>query len=284
MQEALPSRTAMRVALRRAAHQIYDTPIVFDDPFAIRILGAEGEAELRRTPDPAPGQKQRPFSIGMRAYMVARSRYAEDQLALAVASGATQYVLLGAGLDTFAHRNPYPQLQVFEVDHPATQGWKRKLLAESSLPAPPRLQYTPVNFEHETAFEKLKAAGFDPAQKTFFGWLGVVPYLTLEAFRATIAFIASSPTGSGVVFDYGQPRRVLPPLEQLAFDSLASRVALAGEPFQLWFTPPEAAFELEEFRLIEDIGSPEINERYFQNRRDQLLLRGSGGRFLTAWL
>jgi methyltransferase (TIGR00027 family) len=274
----------MRVALRRAAHQVYDTPIVFDDPFAIRILGADGAAELRRTPDPAPGHKQRPFSIAMRAHLVARSRYAEDQLAQAVAAGATQYVLLGAGLDTFAHRNSYPHLRVFEVDHPATQAWKRNLLAESGLPAPPRLQYTPVDFERETAFEKLQTVGFDPTQKTFFAWLGVVPYLTLEAFRATIGFIARSPAGSGLVFDYGQPRRVLPPNEQLAFDSLASRVALAGEPFQLWFTPPEAACELEEFRLIEDIGSIEINERYFQNRRDQLQLRGSGGRFLTAWL
>jgi methyltransferase (TIGR00027 family) len=284
MQEAVPSRTAMRVALRRAAHQIYDTPIIFDDPFAIRILGADGQAELRRTPDPAPGQKQRPFSIALRAHLVARSRYAEDQLAQAVAAGVTQYVLLGAGLDTFAFRNPYPHLHVFEVDHPATQAWKMSLLAESGLPAPPRLQYTPVDFERETALEKLQASGFYPAQKTFFAWLGVVPYLTLDAFRATIAFVASSPTGSGLVFDYAQPRRVLPPNEQLAFDSLASRVALAGEPFQLWFTPPEAAFELEEFRLIEDIGSIEINERYFQNRRDQLQLRGSGGRFLTAWL
>ncbi len=284
MQEAVPSRTAMRVALRRAAHQIYDTPIVFDDPFAIRILGSEGQTELRRTPDPGPGQKQRPFSIALRAHLVARSRYAEDQLAQAVAGGVTQYVLLGAGLDTFAFRNPYPKLQVFEVDHPATQAWKRDLLAESGISVPPRLSFTPVDFERETALEKLQAAGFDPGKKSFFAWLGVVPYLTLDAFRATIGFIAKSPAGSGVVFDYAQPRRVLPPHEQLAHDSLASRVALAGEPFQLWFTPPEVAYELEEFRAIEDIGSIEINERYFHNRRDQLQLRGSGGRFLTAWL
>jgi len=284
MEPAVPSRTALRVALRRAAHQIYDTPVVFNDPFAIQILGADGIAELRRTPDPPPGAKQRPFSIGMRAYLVARSRYAEDQLARAVADGATQYVLLGAGLDTFAYRNPFPHLRVFEVDHPATQAWKQSLLAQSTLTAPPRLTYAPVNFECESLQGKLRAAGFNSAEKTFFAWLGVVPYLTLDAFRATIGFITQSPAGSGVVFDYGQPRRVLPPNEQLAFDSLASRVALAGEPFQLWFTPPEVACELEEFRAIEDIGAVEINERYFLNRRDQLQLRGSGGRFLTAWL
>jgi methyltransferase (TIGR00027 family) len=284
MEPARPSKTALRVALRRAAHQLHDRPLVFEDPIAVPILGAEYAEELRRTPDPEPGQKQRPFSIGMRAYLVARSRYAEDNLAQAVANGATQYVLLGAGLDTFAHRNPYPNLRVFEVDHPATQAWKRNLLAQSALPHPPSLTYAPVDFECESLLEKLLAAGFDPAQKTFFAWLGVVPYLTLEAFRSTVRFIAAQPRGSGVVFDYGQPRRVLPFLEQLAHDSLAARVKLAGEPFQLWFTPSEVACELEEFCTLEDLGAYELNLRYFANRTDQLQLRGSAARMLCAWL
>ena len=304
MQPARPSRTALRVALRRAAHQLHDRPLVFEDPIAVPILGTEYLEELSRTPDPAPGQKQRPFSIAMRAYLVARSRYAEDNLALAVANGVTQYVLLGAGLDTFAHRNPYPHLRVFEVDHPATQEWKRNLLAQSALSHPPSLTYAPVDFEHpdstpgnserENSGRKalpdgplsrgLLAAGFDPTQKTFFAWLGVVPYLTLEAFRSTIRFIAAQPCGSGLVFDYGQPRRVLPFLEQLAHDSLAARVAQAGEPFQLFFTPPEVACELEEFCQIEDLGTHELNLRYFANRTDQLQLRGTAARIITAWL
>jgi len=284
MEPARPSRTALRVALRRAAHQIHDRPLVFEDPIAIPILGTEYLEDLRRTPDPAPGDKQRPFSIGMRAYLVARSRCAEDALAQAVAEGATQYVLLGAGLDTFAHRNPYPGLRVFEVDHPATQAWKRQLLAQSKLPHPPGLTYAPVDFECESLPERLAAAGFDPAQITFFAWLGVVPYLTLEAFRSTIRFIAAQPRGSGVVFDYGQPRRVLPFREQLAHDSLAARVKLAGEPFQLFFTPSEVACELEDFRTIEDLGAYELNPRCFANRTDQRQLRGSAARILTAWL
>src|SRR5580698_740671 len=118
MEQAKPSRTALRVALRRAAHQLYDArPLVLDDPFAVRILGP-GAEELQRTPGRHAENKARPFSIGLRAFLVARSRYAEDQLAHAVARGVNQYVLLGAGLDTFAHRNPHPQLRVFEVDHP----------------------------------------------------------------------------------------------------------------------------------------------------------------------
>jgi methyltransferase (TIGR00027 family) len=294
MEPARPSRTALRVALRRAAHQIHDRPLVFDDPIAVPILGTQYLDELRRTPDPAPGEKARPYSIGMRAFLVARSRYAEDSLANAAANGVTQYVLLGAGLDTFAHRNPYPHLRVFEVDHPATQAWKRDLLAQSALPHPPSLTYAPVDFECESGSgeslpdrslpSRLAASGFDPAQKTFFAWLGVVPYLTLEAFRSTVRFIAAQPPGSGVVFDYGQPRRVLPFREQLAHDSLAARVAQAGEPFQLFFTPSEVACELEDFRDLEDLGAYELNLRYFANRTDQLQMRGSAARILSAWL
>jgi len=222
--------------------------------------------------------------MALRAFLVARSRYSEDNLARAVSEGLTQYVLLGAGLDTFAHRNPYPQLRVFEVDHPATQQWKRELLATSKLPAPKNLTYVPVDFETQSLLQQLQAAGFDPTRPAFFAWLGVVPYLTREAFRSTIAFIAAQPSGSGLVLDYAQPRSALPFLEQLAHDSLAARVKLAGEPFQLFFTPSEIAAELKDFYNIEDLGSAEINSLYFAGRTDKLKLLGSAGRLLSAWL
>jgi methyltransferase (TIGR00027 family) len=281
MEQTVPSRTALRVALRRAAHQLYDArPYVLDDPIAVPILGGAYAEELRRTPT----RPDRPFSVGLRAFLVARSRYAEDNLAYAVANGVTQYVLLGAGLDTFAHRNPYPGLHVFEVDHPATQAWKRELLQSSELADPGNLTYTAVDFERESLGERLQVTGFDRGAPAFFAWLGVVPYLTLAAFRSTIAFIGSQPAGTGVVLDYGQPRSALPFLEQLAHDSLASRVQLAGEPFQLFFTPGEIAAELAAFRSLEDIGSCEINARYFSDRSDSLKLLGSAGRLLSAWL
>ncbi len=278
MQQAAPSRTALRVALRRAAHQLYDRPLVFDDPVAVPILGPAYAEELRRTP------AERPFSIAMRAHLVARSRYAEDNLARAVADGVRQYVLLGAGLDTFAYRNPWPQLRVFEVDHPATQQWKRELLHAAAIAIPENLAYAPVDFESQSLAEQLQQAGFDPSQPAYFAWLGVVPYLTLPAFRSTVALIAAQPPGSGFALDYGQPRSALPFLEQLAHDSLADRVKLAGEPFQLFFTPQEIAAEFAAFHSIEDLGAPEINARYFADRSDQLKLRGSAGRFLSAWL
>ena len=280
MDEVKPSRTAFRVALRRAAHQLYDAhPLVFTDPFAVAILGPDGAAELQRT----PRRTDRPHSVSLRAWLVARSRFAEDCLAGAVAAGVTQYVLLGAGLDTFALRNPYSSLRVFEVDHPHTQAWKRKLLATAGLALPSTARLVPVDFEREELADALVAAGLDRGAQTMFAWLGVVPYLTQTAFRATLNFILQSTSGSGVVFDYGQPRSALPFLEQLAHDSLASRVRMAGEPFQLFFTPEQMSEELTAFNTVEDLGAHALNARYFATRKDGLRILETAPRLLQAW-
>ena len=145
MIQAQPSKTALRVALRRAAHQLHDAkPLVFDDPLAVRILGAEYADEVRRTPDSA----KRPWSAGFRAFMVARARLAEDTLAAGVREhGVTQYLVLGAGLDTFACRNDSPELRVFEVDHPATQAWKRQMLQAAGIALPETAHLVAVDFE-----------------------------------------------------------------------------------------------------------------------------------------
>ena len=284
MDAARPSRTALRVALRRAAHQLYDDrPLVFEDPLAIRILGSHA-TEVERTPGRFADRKPRPHSVGMRAFVVARSRYAEDMLARAVEGGATQYVLLGAGLDTFAHRNPYPGLRVFEVDHPATQQWKCELLSQTGMPQPQGLTYVPVDFEHQTLAAELLGKRFDPAAPTFFSWLGVVSYITLDAFRATVRFLALRPAGSGVVLDYEQPRAVLPRLEQLARDSRSYRAGLAGEDFKLFFSPVEIAAELQAFREREDLGTTELNARYFSARTDRLQMMGEAARIVSGWL
>ena len=280
MEQAIPSRTALRVALRRAAHQLHDSPVVFADPLAVAVLGAAYAEELRRT----PLRPDRPFSIALRAFLVARSRFAEDNLRRAVASGVDQYVLLGAGLDTFAYRNPYARLRVFEVDHPATQQWKRELLQRNGIAIPDSLTYAPVDFERQSLPAQLREAGFHHRAPAFFAWLGVVPYLTLEAFRATLSFVSAQAAGSGLTLDYGQPRDVLPPLERLAHDSLAARVEKAGEPFQLFFTPAEIAAEFAQFHSLEDLGAAEINARYFSGRTDQLAIRGSAGRLFSAWV
>ncbi len=294
MQAAKPSRTARGVAFRRACHQLHDPhPLVLNDPIAVPILGPEALPELAA----AKAQLSDPANLILRAWLVARARYAEDKLAEAYAAGVRQYVLLGAGLDTFAHRNPHPHLRVFEIDHPATQAWKRQLAAAAHLPPQPLLTYVPVNFETEALPDRLAASGFQPDAPAFFAWLGVVPYLTLHAFRATLAYVAARPPGSGLVFDYSQPRHVLPLREQLARDLFAARVARAGEPFQLFFTPREAAQELESaaaphhaaFFNLEDLGTPELNSLYFDTRpsvpnQPALRLYGQSGRLLSAWL
>jgi methyltransferase (TIGR00027 family) len=282
MMEAIPSKTALRVALRRAAHQVHDArPLVFEDPLAVSILGAEYAEEIKRTPD---GGK-RPFSAGLRAFMVGRARLAEDTLATGVRElGVRQYLVLGAGLDTFACRNADAGLRVFEVDHPATQAWKMEMLKAAGMVAPETARFVAVDFERDSLKERLEAAGFDDALPTVTAWLGVVPYLTLEAFQATAHLLGSFAAGSRVVFDYSQPREVLPFTEQLMLDSLSARVAAAGEPFRLFFTPESLAAELAlaGMRVVEDLDGAAVTARYFAGRTDGLVLRGKGGRMCVA--
>ncbi|HEY1743308.1 MAG TPA: class I SAM-dependent methyltransferase [Granulicella sp.] len=289
MHEAQPSRTALRVALRRAAHQIHDAPpLVFEDPLAVRILGPEHREEVKRTPN----SLKRPFSAALRAFMVARARLSEDTLAHSIAANGTQqYLVLGAGLDTFAYRNPFAQVRVFEVDHPATQAWKRERLAAAGIAIPEAMRFVPVDFERQAVgsgaqplSEELAAAGFDRTLPTVTAWLGVVPYLTLEAFRGTTSLLGSFAAGSNVVFDYSQPREVLPLVEQKMLDSMSERVALAGEPFQRFFTPEALVAELAlaGLSVVEDLDSTALTARFFGGRDDGLRLRGSAGRMCVA--
>jgi len=279
MKHGRASKTALRVAIRRAAHQLMEDPKVLNDPIAVRLLGSGFARDLER----ASHKVARDF----RAFMAARSRYVEDQLKDAVSKGVEQYVVLGAGLDTFAYRNPFPSLRVFEVDFPATQEWKRSMLAEAAIALPTNMVFVPLDFEHKTLAEGLSDAGFDAARPAFFGWLGVVPYLTLEAFRATIGTIADMTSGSVVSFDYAFPPETLSPPRRLVFDALSARVAAAGEPFQLFFSPEELEAELRRmgFRRIEQIDSEHLNALYFAGRADGLKLSPSVlGKIATAWV
>ena len=279
METGKASKTALRVAIRRAAHQLIEKPRVLDDPIAVRLVGPGYARDMKR----ASHKVARDF----RLFMAARSRYVEDRLAEAVANGVTQYVILGAGLDTFAYRNPFPALRVFEVDFPATQEGKRAMLAEAGIALPAGLTFVPLDFEHKTLAAGLAEAGFDAGSAAFFGWLGVVPYLTLDAFRSTLAAIAQLPAGSALSFDYAIAPETLSPLGRKAFDALAGRVAAAGEPFQLFFTSEQMASELRRagFHRIEQVNSERLNELYFKDRADGLKLSALGlGMLATAWV
>jgi methyltransferase (TIGR00027 family) len=260
------SKTALGVAIRRAAHQLMDQPPVLDDPIAVQLVGSGYPRHMER----AMHRVTRDF----RAFMAVRSRSTEDHLAKAVAQGVTQYVILGAGLDTFAYRNPFPSLRIFEVDLPATQAMKRNMLAEASIHEPASLIFVPLDLEHHTLAEDLTEAGFDASRPAFFAWLGVVPYLTLAAFRATLSTIAALPDGTAVSFDYALAPETLSPIGRTAFDRQARCVARAGEPFQLFFTPETLEAELRQagFHDIEQLDYEQLNDLYFKERADGLKL------------
>jgi methyltransferase (TIGR00027 family) len=282
MKESTPSRTAWRVALRRAAHQLLDDPLVLQDPLALRIVGKAAE----EIPAQAAQHKSR-IGRHFRAFMVARSRYAEDQLAASIERGVRQYVILGAGLDTSAYRGVATTgMRVFEIDHPVTQAWKMECLRQAAIAVPSSVRHVAVDFESQNLGSELSLADFHVDQPAFVSWLGVVPYLTREAAAQTFKFIGQFPVGSGVVFDYAVSRSSLGILERLALDELSRRVASAGEPFRLFFDPSEIEEFLKTagFQRIEQLAAKEINEKYFSGRSDSLRVAGSAGRIVSAWI
>ncbi len=271
MEANQPSRTAQGAAMHRAAHQLIDIPPIFADPLALRIIGEDAAEAIRLNRDEAASR-----APGLRALVAARSRFTEDCLAAAMARGVAQYVLLGAGLDTFAYREPRSGLHVFEVDHPATQGWKRSRLAEVAIAIPDWVTYAPVDFECETLREGLLRAGFDFRSPAVFAWLGVTPYLTTDAVMGTLTFIASLAKGSEVIFDYPATPTTI---EQRArFDALAERVSAIGEPLRSHFEPEALARAIRGlgYGFIEDLGAEALNARYFRDRTDGLKVTGGG--------
>jgi methyltransferase (TIGR00027 family) len=258
MQTGQPSRTALGAALQRAAHQVLDGGSIFDDRFARSILGGKADAMIEAVAaDPAQRQ--------MRLFMAARSRFAEDGLAVAVSRGVRQAVILGAGLDTFALRNPHAALglRVFEVDHPATQAWKRERLLEANLAVPATLTFAPVDFTRQGLAEELAAAGFQATQPAYFVWLGVVPYLRRDAISGILQFISGLP-GSEVAFDYSEPLDNYSPERRANVAAVAQRTAAMGEPWLSYFDPAEIAQDLRAggFGELEDIGLADIAVRY----------------------
>lgn len=257
MQYGQPSRTALAAAYHRAAHQVLEDGRIFRDPLAVRILGETPEAVRQWAEERSSGRR-------MRIFIAVRARFAEDALAAAVAVGATQLVVLGAGLDTYAYRGACREwLRIFEVDHPATQAWKRQRLADAAIPQPARLTFAPVDFERQTLGDGLAATGFDPERQTFFTWLGVVPYLTEDAVWSTLGFIASLPGGSHVVFDYSDPPELLSPAARADHEERAARVAGLGEAWINYFEAPQLRTKLASlgFDEIEDLGPRRIAQR-----------------------
>lgn len=268
MEPGKPSRTAMAAAGHRMIHQLVDRPVAFADPLAIAILGPPPP----NAPDLDAIRKHADGARPLRAQIVGRSLFAEETLAKAVARSVDQYVLLGAGLDTFAYRNPHPHLRVFEGDNPDSGRWKRERLSINAIPVPANVSYVAIDFERETLHDALQRAGFDLQKPAVFAWLGVTVYLTREAILTTLRAVASLAKGTEIVFDYGEPRDALPADVQIRMQERMAALASIGEPWISFFKPVEMAALLHEagFTAIEDLNGYDINVRWFSNRADGL--------------
>lgn len=210
--------------------------------------------------------------LGFTRWVCVRARLPEDVLEQAMAEGVRQYVILGAGLDSFAYRRTdiVPRLRVFEVDHPHTQVWKRARLAELGIAIPAELVYAPIDFERQTLGEGLRTAGFDFTAPAVFPWLGVTMYLTIEAIAATLRTVAAGPARTRIVLTYDVPCETLGSLGREIRAFLDRIVLEMGEPFISHFQPAEMEALLRRvgFTKVTDFGPSEAIETYFPGRTD----------------
>lgn len=270
-----PSRTALSVATLRAVHQLLDEPLILPDPIALPLLGAATEAALRAD----PFALNDPMSRGLRGALVARGRFVEDELSSCVAAGVRQYVVIGAGLDTFAYRNPHRDegLRVFEVDHPGTQRWKQQLLAEAGIGVPDALTFVPADFERDGLGGALQHAGFRADKPACVSWMGVSMYLTAEAVVATLRTVAGFAPGSRLCFDYLVPVTMLNPVERAINDVIERQLAALGEPWLSTFDPTRLQTQMLDlgFSTAASATPEDLNARYFARRKDGLRVGGA---------
>jgi methyltransferase (TIGR00027 family) len=261
-----PSKTAVMTAAARALHREEPPPRVLDDHLAQGLAGDEGASITERLRDELSAQELLSFA----RWMAVRARLVEDVVEREAFTGTRQYGILGAGLDSFAYRRPdlLLRMRVFEVDHPASQAWKRERLAELGVSLPVNLVFAPVDFETQTLRDGLLAAGFDFAEAAVFSWIGVTMFLTLTAIEATLETVAACPPGSRIVLTYNPPLSALADRE-LAMQSRVSRLAgEMDEPFISLFTPAEAEALLRGcgFGEVEHFGPVEAIRTYFPGR------------------
>jgi methyltransferase (TIGR00027 family) len=266
----------MAAATHRAVHQILEHGRIFSDPLAVAILGVDEDEIVRHA-------RETPSSRRMRLFISIRTRFAEDALSAAYARGVRQLVVLGAGLDTYAYRKSLPDgLKIFEVDHPATQAFKRERLAAAHIDLPSALSYVPVDFERDTCGDRLSEAGFDPNARTFVTWLGVIPYLTQQAIWSTLTYISKLPGGAEVVFDYSNPPEQMTVERRHEHAQRAAHVAELGEEWLSYFDTETLHDQLYAlgFVHLDDLGPYEIARRYLPDVAAPV--SGAGGHVLLA--
>ena len=275
-----PDNTAVRVALWRALHvQADPLPHVLEDEVGLRLVAPEEGWQSR--PDMSP------FTRAFRASIVARARFIEDLVAEKAAHGVDQYVILGAGLDTFAQRRPElaSRLRIFEIDQPGPQAWKHQRLIELGLGVPPSLKLVPVDFEAgEEWLERLTASGFYPVRPAVVASTGVSMYLTKEAITATLRQIAGIAPGSTFVMSFLLPIEMAPPDVRPGIERAAQGAKANGTPFISFFIPEEmlSLARAAGFRKVEHVSADDLAERYFANRSDGLRPPSNSEELLVA--
>ncbi|HET7768846.1 MAG TPA: class I SAM-dependent methyltransferase [Chloroflexota bacterium] len=263
-----PSRTAVLTAAARALHREEPPPWVLDDRLALALAGDDGHRLAERL----RAELTPPALLDFARWCCVRARLPEDTVERALAGGVRQYVILGAGLDSFAYRRGdlVDRLRVFEVDHPASQAWKRRRLDELGVSPPPSLVFAAVDFEHQTLRAGLEVAGFDFGATAVFSWIGVTLYLTLEAIAATLATVAACPAGTRIVLTYNRPGSALSGVGLETQTALAGIAGELGEPIVTLFEPDEIERLLRDhgFGQIEHFGPDEAVRTYFAGRDD----------------
>jgi methyltransferase (TIGR00027 family) len=270
--------------MHRAAHQLLDVPPILDDPMAIRIV--DPIMAMALNDDPVNVCSHLSISPFRRAFAAVRSRYAEEQLARAVAMGCNQYVILGAGLDTFCLRCPHPDLRIFEVDHPATQQRKLERLGSEKLTPHKFVKFFSADFQSQSMEEILHAADVDLRESIFFSWLGVTQYLPRTITVTTLQYIASLRTETRIVFDYLLSPRLHNAMQRSIFDTWAPAAAANGEPFCNFFEPYEISSICSSlgFRRIDDLSVDTMNSLFCSGRTDGLKVESVNRLFsATVW-
>ncbi|MER6981184.1 class I SAM-dependent methyltransferase [Streptomyces carpinensis] len=265
----MPDSTAVRTALWRAMHVEVDSPPhVFEDEIGLRLAAPGGD--WRRRPDMDPQATR-----GFRAGIVARARFIEDLVVEQADRGVTQYVVLGAGLDTFAQRRTEiaSRIHVFEIDQPGTQAWKRRRLTELGYGVPDRLHLVPVDLEaSESWLERLAAAGFDSGQPAVIVSTGVTMYLTREATAATLRQIATLAPGSTLAMTFLLPVDLLDEADRPGLRASKDGARASGTPFISFYAPQDMLSLAREagFTDVRHVPGATLAERYFADRADGL--------------
>ncbi len=271
MTERNASKTALGVAALRAVHQLLDgEPKILEDPIAARLLGPEFLNRFAEN----PGKAHDRGIQGLRGHVVLRSRYSEDRLAGAVERGVQQCVILGAGFDTFAYRQPLwaRRLRIFEVDHPGTQREKRERLQAAAIETPENLEFVSIDFESVSLQDGLRSSSLDFSEPTFFSCLGVLVYLSEEAVRDVFQLVAAFPPGSEIVFTFSLADSALSGEDAALRARIAATVDSLGEPWRTHFDPELLAGDLKGcgFSEFTVLTADEAERKYFAGRHDRL--------------